>query len=96
MKCVVLYHLKEAADQAKLAELMARRAEYQFPTGMTLVAECWTGNTRNCVVAIYDVDDPATALVNSVVWLDAFNIEVLPATTWEEGLERISKHLAGD
>ena len=27
MKCVVLYHLKEAADQAKVAELMARRAE---------------------------------------------------------------------
>jgi hypothetical protein len=96
MKYVVLYHLKEAADQAKVAEMMARRAEYQFPTGMNLIAECWTGNTRNCVVGIYDVDDPATALLNSVAWLDAFTIEALPATTWEEGLARITAHLAGN
>ena len=48
------------------------------------------------VVAIYEADDPAALTINSIAWLDMFDIQVFPVTTYEEGLEKLTRHLAGE
>ena len=96
MKFVALYSQKQANDQATMAEAMGRRADYQFPTGMRLIGEYWSSNSNPCVVAIYEADDPAALLINSVSWLDMFDIQVFPVTTYEEVLDKLTRHLAGE
>ena len=96
MKFVALFNQKQANDQAKMADAMGRRADYQFPTGMRLIGEYWSSSTNPSVVAIYEADDPAALMINSVSWQDMFDIQVFPVTTFEEGLEKLTKHLAGE
>ena len=95
MKFIALFSLKETADQTKLAEIMGRRADHQFPTGMKLLAEYWSSRTSPTVIAIYEADDAAALMINSVTWLDTLNVDIFPVTTWEEGLAKLGKHLAG-
>lgn len=95
MKFVILFHLKPTVDQAKLAEAMGRRAEYEFPEGVRLIGEYWSSGDPS-VVGIYEADDAAALMINAVVWMDIFSMHVLPVNTWEEGLEKIAKHLAGE
>jgi hypothetical protein len=80
----------------KLAEIMGRRADYEFPTGMRLIAEYWSGNTDPAVISIFEADDSAALMINSVVWIDIFDVRIFPVNTWEEGLDKLTKHLAGE
>ncbi|NIM96844.1 MAG: DUF3303 domain-containing protein [candidate division Zixibacteria bacterium] len=96
MKFIALYSLKESADQTKLAELMGRRSEHKFPKGMSLIAEYWSSKNAPACVAIYEADDAAALMINSVIWMDALDVDVFPVNTWEEGLEKLSKHLGGE
>jgi hypothetical protein len=79
-----------------MAEAMGRRADYQFPTGMRLIGEYWSASSNPSVVAIYEADDPAALTVNSIAWLDMFDVQVFPVTTYEEGLEKLTRRLAGE
>ena len=96
MKFVALFSQKQANDQSTMAEAMGRRADYQFPTGMHLIGEYWTSSGSPSLVAIYEADDPAALTINSIAWLDMFDIQVFPVTTYEEGLEKLTRHLAGE
>lgn len=96
MKFVALWSLKEGVDQAKLAEIMGRRAEFEFPEGMSLIAEYWSSKRSPAVVSIFEADDAAALMINSVAWVDALDVDVFPVTTWEEGLEKLSKLLASE
>ena len=96
MKFIALYSLKESVDETKLAELMGRRAEHEFPKGMSLIAEYWSSKSSPACVAIYEADDAAALMINSVIWMDALDVDVFPVTTWEEGLEKLGKQLAGE
>lgn len=96
MKFIALWSLKDDVDQAKLAEMMGRRAEFQFPTGMRLIAEYWSPKKSPAVISIFEADDAAALMVNSVCWIDALDVDIFPVSTWEEGLEKLSKHLAGE
>jgi hypothetical protein len=95
-KFVALWSLKEGVDQVKLAEVMGRRAEYEFPTGMTVLAEYWSSNRSPAVVSIFEADDAAALMINTVAWVDVLDAVVFPVNTWEEGLEKLTKHLAGE
>jgi hypothetical protein len=95
MKFVALFSLKETVDQTKMAELMGRRAEHQFPSGMKLLAEYWSAKASPAVIVICEADDAAALMINSVTWLDALDVDIFPVTTWEEGLAKLTKHLAG-
>lgn len=96
MKFIALWSLKEGVDQAKLAEIMGRRAEWEFPQGMTLIAEYWSPRNAPAVVSIFEVDDAATLMINSVAWVDALEVDIFPVVTWEEGLEKLTRYLAGE
>jgi hypothetical protein len=96
MKFVALWSLKESVDQAKLAEMMERRAEDEFLEGVSLIAEYWSPKNSPTVVSIYEAEDAAALMINSVAWVDVFYVDVFPVITWEEGLEKLSKHFAGE
>ena len=96
MKFVALFSLKEAVDQTKMAELMGRRADHTFPAGMKLVAEYWSAKASPAVIAIYEADDAAALMINSVAWVDALDVDVFPVVTFEEGLKKLTKHLSGE
>jgi len=95
VKYVVLYSLKDHVDQTKIIELVARRATYEFPPGMKLVAEYWTPKQSPTVIAIYEADDMVSLMLNTTSWADAFEVDVFPVTEWEEGLERLQQALGG-
>jgi hypothetical protein len=96
MKFIALWSLKDNVDQMKLAEVMGRRAEYEFPTGMTLIAEYWSSKQSPAVVSIFESDDAGALMMHSVTWIDVLDVEIFPVSTWEESLEKLSKHLAGE
>lgn len=95
MKFVALFNLKQDVDQVKLAEVMGRRADYEFPTGMRLIGEYWSGSNP-AVIAIYEAEDSAALMINSVAWIDIFDVQIFPVNTWEEGLDKLTRHLAGE
>jgi hypothetical protein len=95
MKFVALWSLKPDTDQAKLAEIMARRADFEFPQGMELIAEYWSTGNPPQVISIFEADDAVALQINAVVWIDALTVQVFPVLTWEEGLEGLTKHLGG-
>ncbi|MGC8875051.1 MAG: DUF3303 domain-containing protein [Chloroflexia bacterium] len=91
MKFVALWSLKEGTDQAKLGEVLRRRARWVFPEGLTLIAEYWSAQTRPAVVSIVEAEDAAALVANSVAWLDAMEVQIFPIVTWEEGLQTLSR-----
>ena len=95
MKFMVVYSLKASSDPGKIFELVARRATYEFPPGMKLVAEYWTPKQVPTVVAIYEADDMMPLMLNTTTWSDGFEIDVFPVVEWEEGLEKLQKAVSG-
>jgi hypothetical protein len=96
MKFVALWSLKEGVDQLKLAEVIGRRAEFKFPKGMRPIAEYWSPKGSPAVINIFEADDAASLMINTVAWADALTVDIFPVTTWEEGLEKLTEHLAGE
>jgi uncharacterized protein with GYD domain len=96
MKFVALWSLKDGVDQEDLAESMGRRAEFEFPKGMKVIAEYWTPQGSPAVINILEADDASALMVNSVAWMDVLDVEIFPVVEWEEGLKKLSKHFAGE
>lgn len=92
---MALFSLKERVDQAKLAGVTGRRADYEFPEGISLIGEYWTSKGSPAVVAISEADDAAALMINTVTWMDIFHAEFFPVNMWEKGLETLTKHLRG-
>lgn len=96
MKFIALWSLKDGVDQAKLAGMMGRRAEWKFPQGISLIAEYWSSKNSPVVVSIFEANDAAVLMINTVGWIDVMSVDIFPVTTYEEGLEKLTRHLAGN
>ena len=89
MRFVAMFSLKQGVGQAQIVEAAQKRAEYQFPGGLTLIEEYWTAEDSPAVISIFEADDAAPLLENSLPWADYFETtKVLPVVTAEEGLQR--------
>lgn len=95
MKFVALWKLKEGVDQVKMAEIMGRRADWKFPEGINLIAEYWSSKNTPAVVSIFEADDAAALMINSVAWIDVLEADIFPVVAWEEGLEKLTRFVAG-
>ena len=91
MKFVCLFNVKESVTPAKLGETIARRAEYKFPEGIKLIAEYWSPS-QPAVIAIVEAPDATALMMNTINWLDTFDVQVLPVSDYQEGLQKLSKH----
>jgi len=69
-----------------LQERLARRAQWQYPPGLRLVAEYWPLGGDHSVVIIAEADSAASVLAATAPWSDLFEITVAPVITAEEGL----------
>ena len=76
-------------------ERVARRASWDYPAGMRLVAEYWPLSTEAAVIAVAEADDPAAIMRAIVEWDDVFELTVMPALMAEQGLELAKQMQAG-
>jgi hypothetical protein len=83
----VLYGIVLRAHPRTFNERATRRAQWQPPEGVTIVAEYWFPTDDPSVVSIVEADDPNALVPISMAWDDLFDIEVFPVTPAEEGVE---------
>jgi hypothetical protein len=67
-------------------ERIARRAQWQYPEGIRLVAEYWPIGGDYSVISIVEGDSVPAMLAAITQWADVFDITITPAVTLEEGL----------
>jgi len=68
-------------------ERISRRAGWQYPDGMRLVAEYWLQTSDPAVISIDEADSNAPIMAAVAQWDDFYDITVIPAVTAEEGLQ---------
>jgi hypothetical protein len=71
-----------------------RRAAWQYPKGIRMIAEYWPVASAVQVVSIFSADTFEPVLEFELEWSDVFDIDVHPAVTADEGL-RIGSELVG-
>jgi hypothetical protein len=76
-------------------ERIARRAEWQYPAGIKLIAEYWLQTDGHNIVSIFEAEDNASIFAISAQWGDVFNIKVAPAVTGEQGLQLAQQMMQG-
>ena len=77
------------------AERIARRAEWQYPEGVNVIAEYWLQTDGYSVISIMEADSNEPIFAISAQWGDVFNIKVSPAITGEQGLQLAQQMMQG-
>ena len=67
-------------------ERIARRAQWDFPPGMNVVAEYWPLGASVAVITVAEADSAVPIMAAISDWDDVFEFEVLPVVTAKEGL----------
>jgi hypothetical protein len=65
---------------------LARRATWQYPAGVNVIAEYWPASAEVQVVSIFSTDNFASIFEFELEWNDVFDIDVSPAVSADEGL----------
>lgn len=72
-------------------ERMKRRAAWQYPEGIKVIAEYWLQSPDPHIIIITETDSAAAIMAALAPWDDVFEATVTPALTAEEGLELAKK-----
>jgi hypothetical protein len=94
MDYVALLRFRSSVPSAERDAALARRATWQYPAGVTVVAEYWPVSGDVQVVSIFSADDFAPIFEFELEWSDVFDIDVSPAVSAEDGL-RIGADVIG-
>lgn len=73
--------------RAERDAVLARRAGWAYPSGVTVLGEYWTAAEDPAIVVVFEADRYAPIMEVTLTWNDAFRIATSPAVTVEEGLE---------
>lgn len=84
----------EVKGDSTPAERIGRRAEWQYPAGIKVIAEYWLQTDGYSVISILETDDNAPIFGLTAQWGDVFNIKVSPALTAEQGLQLAQQMMA--
>jgi hypothetical protein len=95
MDYVALMTFRPATTTAERDAALARRATYQYPGGVKLIAEYWPMAASPQVVAIFSANDSADVMTLVFEWNDVFDIAIHPALSAEDGLRIGSDVFAG-
>ena len=82
------------AQPGTLNERYARRLQWQYPEGVTPVAEYWLHSSDLSVFAVVEAESPEPLAAIRMEWDDVFEIDVFPVVTAEEGLERLRRTMS--
>jgi len=66
--------------------VLMRRSKWDYPAGINLIGEYWPQAENAAVVSIFETDDLKAIMELRITWGYAFEIDVVPAVTIEDGL----------
>ncbi len=84
------------AEPGTLNERYARRLQWQYPQGITPVAEYWIHSSELSVFAVVEAESAEPLAAMRMEWDDLFEIDVFPVVTAEEGLERLRRTISSE
>lgn len=87
MDYVALLTFRPALTAADRDGALMRRAGWEYPSGIRLIAEYWPIASAVQVVSVFTADDYASMLELVTEWDDVFDIDIHPAVSAEEGLK---------
>jgi hypothetical protein len=85
---------RQSITPAERDAALMRRAGWQYPAGIRVIAEYWPMADDIQVIAIFSADEIAPIFELVSEWDDVFDIDVSPAVSAEEGL-RIGPEVFG-
>ena len=87
MDYVALLTFRGSVSGADRDAALMRRAAWQYPSGIRVIAEYWPLASSPQVVSIFSADDYASLAELLFEWTDVFDIDIHPAVSAEEGLQ---------
>ncbi|MGO8887645.1 MAG: DUF3303 domain-containing protein [Streptosporangiaceae bacterium] len=87
MDYVALLSFRPAASAADRDAALTRRAAWQYPENLRLIAEYWPMASAVQVVSIFAADSFDSVLEFVLEWNDIFDVDVHPAVSAADGLE---------
>ena len=78
---------RSSVGAAERDAALMRRATWNYPSGIEVVAEYWPMAADIQVVTIFSADDIAAVWELVAEWEDVFDIDVSPAISAEDGLK---------
>ncbi len=84
------------AEPGTLNERYGRRLQWQYPQGITPVAEYWVHSSELSVFAVVEAESAEPLAAMRMEWDDLFEIDVFPVVTAEEGLERLRRTMSSE
>jgi Domain of unknown function (DUF3303) len=78
---------RSSVGSAERDAALMRRAAWNYPSGIRVVAEYWPMAADLQVVTIFSADDIAAVWELVSEWEDVFDIDISPAISAEDGLK---------
>jgi hypothetical protein len=94
MEFVALLKFRPSAPAAERDAALMRRAGWQFPDGIKVIAEYWPLSGEYQVVTVFSAETVAPIMEIEFEWDDVFDMTVTPAVSADEGL-RIGPEVFG-
>jgi hypothetical protein len=94
MDYVALLSFRSSISAADRDGALMRRATWQYPAGIRVIAEYWPAASGVQVVSIFSADKFDDVMQLVFEWNDVFDIDVHPAVSADEGL-RIGPEVFG-
>lgn len=94
MDYVALLKFRSSVPAAERDGALMRRASWEYPKGVRMIAEYWPMSSAVQVVTIFTADSFEQVLELELEWSDVFDIDIHPAVAAEEGL-RIGGEVVG-
>ena len=86
MDYVARLAFRPSVNGAERDAALLRRAAWEYPAGIRMLAEYWPMADDLQVVAIFSADEIGAVWELVAEWEDVFDIDVSPAVSAEEGL----------
>ena len=94
MDYVAFLKFRPSISAAERDAALVRRASWQYPAGLQVIAEFWPSAADIQVVSIFSANEYGPVMELLLEWGDVFEIAVHPAVSAEDGL-KIGADVAG-
>jgi hypothetical protein len=94
MEFVALLKFRPSVPAAERDAALMRRAGWQYPDGLKVIAEYWPLSGEYQVVTVFSAESVAPLMEVEFEWDDVFDMTVTPAVSADEGL-RIGPEVFG-
>jgi hypothetical protein len=94
MEFVALLKFRPSVPAAERDAALMRRAGWQYPDGLKVIAEYWPLSGEYQVVTVFSAESVAPLMEIEFEWDDVFDMTVMPAVSADEGL-RIGPEVFG-